>query len=152
MAPATDVRFYHCTRSPALDVALILSAKAYAAGERLLILADPEALEALDQRLWAEPADSFLPHGLARDLAWADRQPILLADRPEPVNGARLLMLVDQPLPEGLERFARIFHLFEDGSDAHLRAREEWKGLGARTDVRRSYWQQTPAGKWQEKG
>jgi DNA polymerase-3 subunit chi len=149
---ACEVRFYHCTRSPALDVALILSAKAYATGERLLILAEAETLEALDHRLWCEPADSFIPHGLARDLEWADQQPILLAEEPPPACSARLLMLLARPLPDSLAPFSRIFHLFEDGSEAHLRAREEWKGLGPRTDVRRSYWQQTDAGKWQEKG
>lgn len=149
---ATEVRFYHCTRSPAIDVALQLAARAHSTGERLLILAATEALEVLDRRLWAEPADSFLPHGLLGDAEWAPEQPILLADRLEPVNGARLLLLVAQPLPPALEGFARVFHLFEDASEAHLRAREEWKALAARADLRRSYWQQTAAGRWQEKG
>lgn len=148
---ATEVRFYHCTKTPALDVARQLAERAYGTGERLLILAEAEALAALDHRLWCEPADSFLPHGLASDLEWADQQPILLAEEPPPDCAARLLMLLARPLPERLDPFSRIFHLFEDGSDAHQRAREEWKGLATRADVRRSYWQQTDTGKWQEK-
>lgn len=148
----SEVRFYHCTRTPAIDVALQLSARAHAAGERLLIVADEPTLATLDQRLWAEPPEGFLPHGLASDAEWAAEQPILLSPVPVAANGADLLMLVVQPLPEALTGFRRLFHLFEDGSDAHQRARDEWKALATRPGVRRSYWQQTAAGRWQEKG
>lgn len=147
---AAELGFYHCTRQPAGEVAVRLAARAHAGGERLLVLADGDALDALDRALWVNDPASFLPHGRAGTPDDPD-QPILLADGGKPVNGARLLMLLNRPLPAGFDRFARTLLLFDDGSDAQARARLDWKAVQARENVARSYWQQTPAGGWQRK-
>jgi DNA polymerase-3 subunit chi len=110
-------------------------------------------LAGLDAALWTKEAASFLPHGLAGTPHDPD-QPILLSDRllaPAP-NGARLLMLVGQPLPPEAEAFDRIFLLFEDGTDAHARARADWRAAANRATLERSYWQQTESGGWARKG
>ncbi len=147
----TDLGFYHCTRQPAREVAVRLAEKAWLAGQRLLILSDPDTLADLDQSLWTRDPASFLPHGLA-GTADDPEQPILLAPEmraPAP-NGARLLMLVGLPLPPPpeAEQFDRILLLFEDGSDAHARARADWRAAADRATIERSYWQQTESGGW----
>ena len=145
-----DLGFYHCTRDPVGQVAVRLSAKALAAGQRLLIVGEPARLEYLDRALWETEPDSFLAHGLAG--TDDDRhQPILLSNTPEPANGARFLMLLEYGLPASFDRFERVFHLFEEGSAAQARARLDWKALAQRDGVERSYWQQTGRGGWTRK-
>lgn len=141
----TAVAFYHCTRAPAEAVALRLAVRAYESGARLLIVGSAEVLQRLDEQLWTERPESFIPHGRVDEDA--ARHPVLLAEAPEPLNGAGILLLVSQPLPE-VRPFDRTLHLFDDGSDAHARARGEWKGLAP--DLR-SYWQQDARGRWERK-
>jgi DNA polymerase-3 subunit chi len=148
---ATDLGFYHCTRAPAGDVAVRLAAKAYHAGSRLLLVADPERLEALDRALWVDDPASFLPHGLAGG-AHDPEQPILLAPEPHAANGATLLMLVERGLPADFDRFDRVFLLFDEAGPSLARARADWRAVAARDSVTRSYWQQTSRGGWEKKG
>jgi len=98
----------------------------------------------------ADP-DSFLPHSRAGG-SQDSEQPILLSPVPEPVNGARLLMVLEAGLPPSLDLFDRVLNLFDDGSDAHAQARTDWKALGGRNDVQRSYWQQAERGGWEKRG
>jgi len=79
-------------------------------------------------------------------------QPILLSAMPEPANGARLLMVLESGLPASFDSFDRVLNLFDDGTEAHTRARTDWKALGGRDDVQRSYWQQTERGGWEKRG
>lgn len=146
-----DVGFYHCTRDPAGLVAVRLAAKAVAAGQRLLIVAESARLETLDRALWEADADSFLAHGIA-GTDDDGLQPILLSDQAVPGNGARLLMLLEHGLPAAFDQFERVFHLFEEGGAAHARARLDWKAVGQREGVERSYWQQTERGGWARRG
>ena len=141
----TEVSFYHCTKAPAETVAIRLAARAYESGARLLLVSDPETLASLDRRLWTDDEGSFLPHG-TRDENASDH-PILLSGTADPVNAATLLLLVSHPLPD-IRPFARILHLFDHGSEAHTRAREEWKRLPPEA---RTYWQQDDRGRWTKK-
>ena len=86
--------FYHLTRSGAEATLLTLLPRALSAGWRVMIRGgDGAALERLDARLWLEPEDGFLPHGLAGGPHDAD-QPILLGQGAA-VNGAQVLVLLD---------------------------------------------------------
>jgi DNA polymerase-3 subunit chi len=145
-----DIGFYHCTRAPALEVAVKLAAKAHAQGLRLLVLGERPGLEALDTALWTYHADSFLPHGLAGGPHDAD-QPVLLAETAERTNSATLLLSLQAGVPAALDGFDRVLNLFDDGSPAHERARADWKALAARDGLTRSYWQQTERGGWERK-
>ncbi|WP_448586093.1 DNA polymerase III subunit chi [Thermaurantiacus sp.] len=148
----TDIGFYHCTKASPEDVAVRLTARAWAARERLLVVAAPDTLDRLDHRLWTDDPESFLPHGRAADRDRAADQPILLAERPEPLNAARLLLLVEEPLPDLPAPFVRILNLFADGSEAHARAREEWRQLSALPGISRTYWKQDARGRWARAG
>ena len=155
-----DIGFYHCTRAPAAEVAVRLSAKVLESGGRLLVVGERPRLEALDKALWALVPDSFLPHALAGG-EFDSEQPILLAETAEPVNGApphgaangaRLLLSLEAGVPGDMDGFERVLNLFEDGSAAHERARLDWKALGSRDGLTRSYWQQNERGGWEKRG
>lgn len=128
-----------------------LAALAYNSGQRLLIVGAPGRLEALDTALWVDDPESFLPHGIAGGPHDPD-QPVLLSETPEPANNARLLMVLETGLPADFDRFERVLNLFDDGSDAHMRARADWKAIGGRDGVERIYWQQSAQGKWERQG
>ncbi|WP_095589132.1 DNA polymerase III subunit chi [Actibacterium ureilyticum] len=143
--------FYHLTRAP-LEVTLpLLLQKSLAAGWRVAVRGtDPERLRWLDDRLWTQPEDGFLPHGLAGSGFDAD-QPVLLTTDAELPNGAACLMAVDgaQVTAEdcaGLERACILFDGNDQAAVAH--ARTQWKALTG-AGVAAQYWSED-SGRWQK--
>ena len=141
------VDFYQLSRDP-VEAALPLIARAtLAAGERLLVVSEDSAqLERIDAGLWARLPETFLAHGKAggpHDV----RQPILLAEAPEPANGARYLALADGQWRDEADSFERVFLLFDAATlDS---ARGTWRMLGTREGVERRFWKQE-GGRWVE--
>jgi DNA polymerase-3 subunit chi len=135
---------------PANEVAVRLTEKAHSGGKRLLIVGDRARLEELDRLLWTYADHSFLPHALAGG-PHDSEQPILLAEAPDPANGATLLLSLEGGIPADFSAFERVLNLFEDGTPAHSRARADWKALADRDGVVRTYWQQTERGGWEKK-
>lgn len=147
----TRIGFYHLQQT-SLDQALPrLIDKAVQAGHRVVVMAgSAERVAFLDSLLWTWEADSWLPHGTAKD-GDAQLQPVFLTDQDENPNGADVLLLTDGVLSDHLDSFARCLTLF-DGNDqtAVEQARalwKEWKDGGY--DL--TYYQQTERGGWQEK-
>ena len=65
---ATEVNFYHLTRSSLEDTLPRLLTKTMQAGERaVVLLGSVERVDALNTHLWTYDPDGFLPHGAARD-------------------------------------------------------------------------------------
>ncbi|WP_275896706.1 DNA polymerase III subunit chi [Sphingomonas mesophila] len=115
--------------------------------ERLLVVADDEALLArLDRLLWEAGRTSFLPHGIAGGADDA-RQPILLSTGIDAPNGARHLLIADGVWREAAQHFERTFFLFDEAGRQPARA--AWKALGSESE--RHYWANED-GKWVEKG
>lgn len=141
------VDFYQLSRDPAEGALPLIARAALKAGERLLVVSgDDGQLARISQALWERLPESFLAHGFAGSPHDA-RQPILLADRPEPANSARFLAIADGVWREGETPFARTFYLFDEAS---LRpARACWRMLGEREEVERRFWKQE-GGKWVE--
>jgi DNA polymerase III subunit chi len=140
-----QVDFYQLSRDPAEAVVPLLARNTLKAGERLLVVsADDDLTGRISERLWAG-AESFLAHGLSGG-AHDARQPILLADQPQPANGARYVILADGVWHEAALGFARAFLLF-DGSTIEA-ARATWRALDGREGVERRYWRQEENGKW----
>ena len=143
--------FYHLTRSGPEATLLTLLPRALAAGWRVMIRGlDGAALDRLDTRLWLDPDDGFLPHGLEGGAHDAD-QPVLLGQSAA-VNGAQALALIDGAdvtLEEalGLERVWTLF----DGSDpsAVADARSLWTRL-TNAGVSAQYWSEE-TGRWEKK-
>ena len=74
--------FYHLTRSGPEEVLALILPRAMAAGWRVM-LRSPDAArrERLDARLWLEPEEGFLPHGVEGGPFDAE-QPVLIGAGP----------------------------------------------------------------------
>jgi DNA polymerase-3 subunit chi len=136
------VDFYSLTASPLERVLPSICEKVLAQGERLVVVADAALLARLDEQLWTFGRESFLPHGRGDP----ERQPILLAETPEPANGATNIALADGEWREAALGFERAFYFFDA---AHLdAARSVWRSLKARPEAEARYWKQDERGKW----
>lgn len=136
------VDFYHLTRSPLERVLPSICEKVLAAGERLLVVAEPPLLARIDEQLWSYSKESFLPHGIED----AERQPVQLSADAVAANGATNLALADGRWREEALGFPRVFYLFDS---AHLdEARDAWRRLSSNETVEPRYWKQDERGKW----
>ena len=142
------VLFYHITQSSVEVTARTLLEKALGAGWRVMLRGgDAARLDWLDQWLWLNPEDGFLPHALAGGPQDAD-QPVLLGTGPI-VNDAKGLMLVDGAVPLAGEAAAleRVWVLFDGQNEAAVHAaRGLWKAIVAE-NLPAQYWSEE-TGRW----
>ncbi len=140
--------FYHLTRSAPERTLAELVGRALGQGWRVMLRGtQAERLSWLDQKLWLDPEDGFLPHGMEGGPHDA-RQPLLIGQGAI-ANGAQGLMLIDgaETTVEEAAALERVWVLF-DGADpsAVAGARGLWKRL---TDggIPAQYWSEE-TGKW----
>jgi len=147
---ATEVNFYHLTRSALEDALPRLLEKTLQAGERaVVLLGSAERVDALNTHLWTFDPNGFLPHGSVRD-GEAERQPVWLTDRDENPNGAGFLFVADRAKSERVADYKRCFELFDGRDEAAVAdSRERWKAYKAAGHTM-VYWQQTDGG-WEKK-
>ncbi len=145
-----EVRFHHLERRRVDQALPELLERLYAEGRRAVVRApSPEAVEALNDRLWTYADSSFLPHGSAGDGDPAS-QPIFLTDGAENPNGAdALVVLAGSGTGAGDGAFALQIRLF-DGRDeeAVAEARRAWKRLKDE-GVAPTYWREAEDGGWE---
>jgi DNA polymerase-3 subunit chi len=135
------VDFYHLSASPLERVLPGLCEKVLASGERLLVVAEAGLIERLDEQLWTQGRDSFLPHG--RD--GGERQPVFLSETADAANGATHIVLADGAWRDEALGFARAFYFFDS---SHIdTARGAWRALNGKQGVESRYWKQVE-GKW----
>ena len=147
----SEIRFYHLQRTSLEDTLPVILERCYRRGDRTLVMAgSPERTEALAALLWTYRPESFLPHGTAKDGAAAE-QPIFLTAEDINPNGATVLILCDGASCADCGSFPLVCEMF-DGNDevAVAAARERWKSY-KEAGHRLVYFQQSPAGKWEEK-
>lgn len=147
------IDFYHLQKKTLEDVLPLLLQKAYGTGKRVKIkVGTEERVEFLNSLLWTFNDESFLPHGSKKD-GFAEQQPIWLAADSENPNKAKFLFLVDgaEESPAAIEQYERVFNIFDGNSEEALQqARRLWKEYkNAGNEV--YYWQQSSAGKWEQK-
>ena len=147
----TEVLFYHLQNAPLERVLPDLLERSLQRGWRAIVRAGgKERLEALNNTLWTYRDDSFLPHGTAED-GPPELEPVFLTTEADNPNGANVLFLVDGAEPGDVAGYERCVLMF-DGRDAEAvaAARSHWKTLkDAGHDA--TYWQQSEAGKWEQK-
>jgi DNA polymerase-3 subunit chi len=145
-----EVRFHHLERRRVDQALPELLERLYLEGGRAVVRApSPEAVEALNDRLWTYADASFLPHGSAGD-GDPVSQPIFLTDGPGNPNGAdALVLLAGAGTDAGDGAFALQVRLF-DGRDeeAVAEARREWKRLKDE-GVAVTYWREAEDGGWE---
>ncbi|EKE45822.1 DNA polymerase III subunit chi [Oceaniovalibus guishaninsula JLT2003] len=144
--------FYHLTRRPLEAVLPQLLDRALAAGWRIAVRgANARRLALLDDALWREPADGFLPHGLQGG-PHDDRQPILLTNDPGPHPDRQCLICIEGApfTPEEVAGAERVCVIFDGGdADALRKARLQWSDL-VRAGGSATYWSEE-SGKWEKK-
>ena len=132
------VDFYQLGDATAESVVASVGQRLVGEGQRLLVIAEDEALLArLDRLLWDQGEASFLPHGLAGgndDSA----QPILLTAGSDAPNLARNVLIADGKWRDAALNYERAFFLFD--GDSVEGARLAWKLLAGRDGVERNYW------------
>lgn len=139
--------FYHLTRSGPEEVLALILPRALAAGWRVM-LRSPDAArrDRLDARLWLEPEEGFLPHGVEGGPFDAE-QPVLIGQGAA-VNGSQGVVLLDGAEPlDGEEAMERLWVLFDGNDETALKAaRGMWTrltGLG----MAAQYWSEE-TGRW----
>jgi DNA polymerase III subunit chi len=143
-----QVDFYQLAGIPPEQVIASIADKTLASGGRLLVVAEDEKYIAkLDRILWDQGETHFLPHGLAGGADDA-RQPVLLSTSPDAPNLARSILIADGIWRESALSYDRSFFLFDNSSLEG--AREAWKSLSGRQEVKRFYWA-SEGGKWVKK-
>ena len=151
MATVTEISFYHLQRQGLEQALSKLLERVLAADKRAVVLAGSrERVEALNAALWTYDANSFLPHGGAKDGS-PEEQPVYLTFEEENPAGAGVLVAVDGVTPAYIDGFERCLDLF-DGNDTEAveAARARWRAYkDSGHEV--TYWQQSAAGKWQRK-
>lgn len=140
----TKIDFWQLSRDPVEKVTALIAQRVLDQGERLLVVsAKADQRAAISKGLWHAGDDSFLANGEAGGEG-AERQPILISDRPEATNGASHAIFADGTYRD-VPGFARTFLLFDDASLQH--ARQTWKALSDREGLERSFFRQE-GGKW----
>lgn len=143
----TRVDFYQLSRDPVEQVAVMLARKVMQAGKRLLIVSEnPGQRAAISKELWRGGTEEFLANGQA-DAAHAEKQPILLSDGMDAVNGASMVMFVDGKWRLDALKFERALLLF--GAEATEAARGLWRELDNAENVTREIHKQDENGRWQ---
>jgi len=147
----TEIRFYHLQRT-ALEAALPpMLEKTLERGQRAVVMAaSEERVEHLTDHLWTYSERGFLPHGSARD-GNAALQPVWLTTADENPNEAQVLFLTDGTSSEKVSDYQLCVELF-DGNDVSAveAARARWKNYRDAGHAL-TYWQQSDAGRWEQK-
>lgn len=147
----TDIGFYHLTRSTLAQALPRLLEKVHGSGARSVVMTgSEERTTALDTILWTYEQNAFLPHGTARDGS-PEEQPIWITHEDENPNGASILVLTDGAVSDRVAEFSRCLEMFDGNDDAAVaQARARWKSY-SEAGHKLTYWQQSPAGRWEEK-
>lgn len=138
------IDFWQLSRDPVEKVTALIAQRVLDQGERLIVVSAAAQQRAiLSKGLWQAGPDTFLANGEAGS-AGADRQPILLSETIEAVNGASHAIFADGQFRDAPD-FARTFLLFDDTTLQH--ARDTWKALSEREELERAFFRQD-GGKW----
>ena len=147
-----EVFFYHMTRSPLEATLPVLLSRSLENGWRVVVRGtNLQRLRWLDEKLWQEPEDGFLPHALSGGPHDAD-QPVLLTTEAMLPNGANALISIDGADVSDAEMtgMARVSIMFDGNDpDAVARARGQWKAVVA-AGCSAKYWSQEN-GPWEKK-
>lgn len=123
----TEVAF-HFNAPDKVAYACRLLRKAVSTGARVVVTAEPHALQQLDAALWSFSAVDFVPHcRQSADALLVAASPVILADAVTAAPHQQILLNLGQAVPGGFERFERLIEVVGlDHEDRQL-ARNRWK-------------------------
>ncbi|MDF2178622.1 DNA polymerase III subunit chi [Aliiglaciecola sp. CAU 1673] len=122
-----------------LALACRLAAQAYRSKQACLVLCeDKQQAEAVDELLWQLPVDAFVPHNLTGE-GPPKGTPVEIAWQGSSRSNKPVLINLASQLPEGHQRFKRIFDFVPADDQQKQQARERYKqyrGAGHQLDTR----------------
>jgi DNA polymerase-3 subunit chi len=124
----TEVAF-HFNVPDKLAYACRLLRKATAAGSRVVVTGESQALRALDTELWTFSALEFIPHCHASSAQpqVLSASPVVLADTARGTPHQQVLVNLGEAVPEGFERFERLIEVVSQDEGDRQQARARWK-------------------------
>jgi DNA polymerase-3 subunit chi len=122
---------FHAGVADKLGYTCRLLRKAWRQGARVVATGAPETLSRLDTMLWIFEQEEFVPHarlrGGERVPPVMARTPIWLADVPNDVPGAQVLVNLGPGMAAGFERFARVLEIVSDDPADSQQGRQSWR-------------------------
>ena len=167
-----DILFYHLETTSLTIVLPGLLEKSLQRGWKALIVSGAQdQLAPLNEALWTEREDSFIPHALSAGCEDCESEPILLSslDEVEGVPGdgalsnpnqANILFMVHSGYVDvkSLNQFERCVAIFDGNDDVAIgAARDLWKRIRDANqngdDAQElTYWRQSEQGRWEKQG
>ncbi len=149
----TEIRFYHLQRKTINQALPEILNKIYSMGKKVIVkTADDKKATDIDKLLWSYQDTSFLPHGKAKDLENASKQPILITTEDQNLNSAEILILLDSVTSDYINDYDICCEIFDgNNQDALNQARQHWKEYKELDIFDLVYYQQSETGAWAEK-
>ena len=123
----TEVAF-HFNVPDKLAYSCRLVRKAWGSGARVVLTAEPDMLNQLDQLLWTFSPLEFVPHCQASaPPATLAASPVLLTSTLEHCPHHDVLVNLGQAVPAGFERFERFIELVSSADEDRAAGRNRWK-------------------------
>ena len=147
-----QIDFYHLRDADLATPLAMLAHKTVTSGHKLLIIAQKDYHAAISERLWSFRPDSFLAHAADEDQGHEHAQIWLTSDVAANQIDARFLALTAGLEPPEVQKFDRVFNLFDGTSQTTVSAaRDSWKRWSGADDVTCRYFAQDDQGCWSQK-
>ena len=147
-----QIDFYQLRDADVATPLAMLAHKIVATGQKLLIFARKDSHEVISERLWSFKPESFLAHAADENAGQEHSQIWLTSDVTKNQIGARFLALTAGLEPPEIQKFGRVFNLFEGTSDTAISvARDSWRRWSRKNDVTCRYFLQDDWGRWSQK-
>ena len=146
------IDFYHLRDADFATPLAMLAHKTVTSGQKLLILAQKDSHAAISERLWSFRPDSFLAHAADENKGHEYARIWLTSNVAVNRIDARFLALTAGLEPPEIQKFDRVFNLFDGTSDVAVSAaRDSWKRWSRTEDVTCRYFAQDDQGRWSQK-
>ena len=147
-----QIDFYHLRDADLATPLAMLAHKTVTSGHKLLILAQKDCHAAISESLWSFRPDSFLAHAADKDQGHEHAQIWLTSDVAANQIDARFLALTAGLEPPEVQKFDRVFNLFDGTSETTVSAaRDSWKRWSGADDITCRYFAQDDKGRWCQK-
>ena len=147
-----QIDFYHLRDADIATPLAMLAHKTVASGHKLLILAQKDSHAAISERLWSFRSDSFLAHAADEEEGHEHAQIWLTSNVAINRIEARFLALTAGLEPPEVQKYERVFNLFDGTSKVAVSAaRDSWKRWSGTNDVTCRYFAQDDQGRWSQK-
>ncbi len=115
----SEVIIYKLTNNPWKKVFPKLLEGVLNKGNRIHVYCNNESIAEIDDLLWSYEQLSFLPHATADDPHPED-QPIILSNKPFSKNGAKVLAIANDIIPENHHEFDKILCVFDQSKHGSI--------------------------------